>query len=54
MSLISGWGRGTWGEYTWGEPIPVDVTGSQIVSAIGSAVADVNQQVDVTGQSINF
>jgi hypothetical protein len=49
MADITGWGRGTWGEATWGEPIPVDVTGVNLTSNIGTVSIALSITVEVTG-----
>ena len=36
MADIQGWGRGTWSSGSWGEFIPVEVTGNQVNTSLGT------------------
>ena len=42
---LTGWGRGVWGQAGWGEPIPVEVTGVQASTAVGTVTPTASASV---------
>jgi hypothetical protein len=49
--LLEGWSRGTWGSGDWGEFIPVEVTGIQSNTSLGSVTIVADALVTPTGVS---
>jgi len=49
--LLQGWGRGTWSSGEWGEFIPVEVTGTQSNTSVGSVTIVADAVVTPTGVS---
>jgi len=48
MAIVDGWGRGTWGEGAWGEDAPIEVTGEQLTSTLGSVTVAATQNIVVS------
>ena len=53
MANITGWGRGTWSEGAWSEGLPVELTGIQSNTSVGTAQSGVGPDVAVTGNLIS-
>lgn len=49
--LLQGWGRGTWSSGEWGEFIPVEATGTQSNTSVGSVTIVADALVTPTGVS---
>ena len=52
MADIQGWGRGTWNSGSWGEFIPVEVTGNQVNTSLGTELIIADADISVTGLAI--
>ena len=52
MADIQGWGRGTWSSGSWGEFIPVEVTGNQVNTSLGTELIIADANISVTGLAI--
>jgi len=45
----AGWGRGAWSSGSWGEFIPVEVTGNQVNTSLGTELIIADADISVTG-----
>ena len=48
---LHGWSRGTWNSGAWNKSIPLEVSGVQAATAVGSATISLPRLVSVTGVS---
>jgi len=49
MAILGGWGRGTWSSGAWSTPLPVEVSGLEATSSVGSAAVAAGAGVFVVG-----
>ena len=48
---LHGWSRGTWNSGAWNKSVPLEVSGVQAATAVGSATISLPRLVSVTGVS---